>query len=175
MFSVAMTLLATTLILPVQTPGESAATLLAIGAAVPSVALSFAISAAYWLGQQRWLAITRDLTSWETALHFTLLFLVVLLPISTAVSVRGGADHLVVLVYSTHLVLLGSVNLLLWIGVRREPLGRDRLVGAWLSFGVFATALAIASVWPDVARYVWYAAFVMPWLGRRLTRKKSPA
>jgi uncharacterized membrane protein len=52
--------------------------------------------------------------------HFVFLFLIVLLPISTALSGRGATVP-VVLIYGAHLVLLAFVNLLLWVEVHRKP------------------------------------------------------
>jgi uncharacterized membrane protein len=63
MFGVAMTLLATTLIPSVQTLAGSALDMLrAISEPLTAVALSFAISGAYWISQQCRLAMTRSVT-----------------------------------------------------------------------------------------------------------------
>jgi hypothetical protein len=67
MFSVAMTLLATTLILPVQSLTGSAFSMLHdIGGALSSVVLSFAISSRYWLSQRRQLTMTSVVTPRQT-------------------------------------------------------------------------------------------------------------
>jgi hypothetical protein len=62
MFGVAMTLLSTTLIVPVQTLAGSALMLHHISGALFVVALSFAICGTYWVLQQRQLAMTRSVT-----------------------------------------------------------------------------------------------------------------
>jgi uncharacterized membrane protein len=171
MFSVAMTLLATTLILPVQSLTGSAINMLHdIGGALSSVVLSFAISSTYWLSQRRQLTMTSVVTPRQTVLHFIFLFLIVLLPISTALSGRGATVP-VVLIYGTHLVLLAFVNLLLWGEVHRKPIAQIRIPGAFLTLASFLAALAVGVVWPRIAQYFWYAGFAMPWLGRRFTWK----
>jgi uncharacterized membrane protein len=172
MFSVAMTLLATTLILPVQSLTGSAFNMLHdIGGALSSVVLSFAISSTYWLSERRQLTMSSVVTPRQTVLHFVFLFLIVLLPISTALSGRGAAVP-VVLIYGTHLVLLALVNLLLWGEVHRKPLAQIRIPGAFLTLASFLAALAIGVVRPDLAQYFWYAGFAMPWLGRRFTWRR---
>jgi uncharacterized membrane protein len=108
------------------------------------VALSFAISGTYWVLHQRQLAITRSVTARQALLHFVFLFLIVLLPISTALFGGRGATGPAVIIYGAHLALISLLNLLLWLEVRRSAGVKER-----------------------------NAAFAMPWLGRRLTRKFS--
>jgi uncharacterized membrane protein len=173
MFSVAMTLLATTLILPAQSLTGSAFNMLhSIGGALSSVVLSFAISSTYWLSQRRQLTLTSVVTPRQTLLHFVFLFLIVLLPISTALSGRGATVP-VVLIYGAHLVLLAFVNLLLWGEVHREPLAQIRIPGAFLTLASFLAALTVGVVRPHLAQYFWYAGFAMPWLGRRFSGKAA--
>ncbi|MGD0472337.1 MAG: TMEM175 family protein [Candidatus Velthaea sp.] len=173
MFGVAMTLLVTTLILPVQALTGSAVNVVHdLGRALSPVVLSFAISGVFWLAQQRQLSMTRFITPLPTLLHFIFLFLIVLLPITTALSNRGVETQWVVMIYGTHLALLGLVNLLLWIEVRNvAPPGR--IVGSSLMLVSLVAALAIGAVWPAAAQYFWYAGFVLPWIGRQLTRRFS--
>src|SRR5690349_15707925 len=85
MFGVAMTLLATTLIPSVQTLTGSALDMLrGLREQLVAVALSFAISGAYWMAHQRRLAMTRSVSTGRARLHLVFLFLIVLLPISTS-------------------------------------------------------------------------------------------
>jgi uncharacterized membrane protein len=170
MFGVAMTLLVTTLILPVQAlTGTAFNALHALGSALSPVVLSFAISGIFWLAQQRQLSLTRSLTHLQTLLHFVFLFLIVLLPITTALSGRGIDTQRVVMIYGTHLALLGLTNLLLWIQVRSAaPPGR--ILGSSLTLASLVAALTIGVVRPEAAQYFWYAGFVLPWVGRRIAQ-----
>jgi uncharacterized membrane protein len=61
-------------------------------------ARSFAISGVFWLAQQRQLTMTRLITPLQTLLHFIFLFLIVLLPITTALSNRGVETQRVVMI-----------------------------------------------------------------------------
>jgi hypothetical protein len=100
-------------------------------------------------------------------------FLIVLLPISTALLGRGGATQPVVMIYGAHLAPISLLNLLLWIEFRRSAGVRERIVGSSLTVLLFVAAVPIGAVRPQLAQYFWYAGFALPWLGRRLTRKFS--
>jgi uncharacterized membrane protein len=174
MFGVAMTLLSTTLIVPVQKlTGSAFEMLYEIGGALFVVTLSFAICGAYWLLHQRQLAMSPSLSPRQTVLHFIFLFSIVLLPISTALLGGSGATQPVIMVYGMHLVLISVLNLLLWMEFRRRAIVRERIIGSMLTTAVFVGALAIGAVRPWLAPYFWYAGFAMPWLGRRLCRLSS--
>lgn len=107
----------------------------------------------------------------QTLLH---LFLVVLLPITTALSSRGVESRRLVVIYGTHLALLDFVNLRLWIQLRKVA-HRGRIVGSALTLASLNAASAIGMVRPGAAQYFWYAAFALPWFGRRLERRISKA
>jgi hypothetical protein len=66
------------------------------------------------------------------------------------------------------------VNLLLWIEVRSAA-PRGRIVASSLTLALLIAALAIGVVHPGAVRYFRYAAFVLPWVGRRLKRMISKA
>jgi len=171
MFGVAMTLLSTTLILPVQKlTGTALEMLHDISGALFVVALSFAISGAYWVSHQRQLTLSRSVTPWQLPLHFAFLFLIVLLPISTALLGRGSTTQAVVMIYGGHLALIGLLNLLIWIEVQRKTVVRGQIVGSSLTLVLFVAAVAAGAARPELAQYFWYAGFAMAWLGRRLTR-----
>jgi uncharacterized membrane protein len=154
MFGVAMTLLSTTLILPAQKLTGSAFTMLHdLSGALFVVALSFAICGAYWVLHQRQLALSPSVTPRQTVLHFVFLFLIVLLPISTALLGTSGATQPVVMVYGVHLALISVLNLLLWIEFRRRPVVRARIVGSSLTTVLFVGAVAVGAVRPWLAQY----------------------
>jgi hypothetical protein len=76
------------------------------------------------------------------------------------------------MIFGTHLALLALVNLLLWIEVRSAAT-RDWIVGSFLTLASFVAALAIGVVRPEAAQYFWYAGFVLPRVGRTVTRRIS--
>jgi uncharacterized membrane protein len=125
MFGVAMTLLSTTLIPRVALSGSAFTILRDISGALFVVGLSFTISGSYWIMQQRQLEMSPSLTPRQTLLHFVFLFLIVLLPISTAVLGRRGATQPVTLRYGAHLALISLLSLLLWLLVARPASSRS--------------------------------------------------
>ena len=46
-------------------------------------------------------------------------------------------------------------------------------MGPSLTLALLVAALAIGVVRPEAARYFWYAAFVLPWVGQRVMRMIS--
>jgi uncharacterized membrane protein len=98
------------------------------------------------------------------------LFLIILLPISTSLSGSRALTPSVVTIYGTHLVLIGFVNLLLWIEVHRRAAAHVWVVGSSLLLALFVAALAIGEVHPAIAKYMWFAGFAVPLLSRHLAR-----
>ena len=165
-FGVAMTLIATTLLPSVQTLKGSALDMLRdMRGELVTVAFSFAIAGSYWIVQQRRLAMTRSVTVRQTLLHLGFLFLIVLLPLSTGLWGRDGAIPPVVMIYGTHLVLIAVFNLLLWIDVHRSVAVRPQIVRSSAALSLLVAALAIGTVWPRIAQYVWCATLATSLLG----------
>jgi len=171
MFGVAMTLLATTLVPHIeQLTGSALEMMRSLSEPLGAVVLSFAVSAVYWISQQRRLSMTDLLTPWQTALHLVFLFLIVLLPISTGLFAHSGSTASSVAVYGSHLTLIAAVNLALWIKVHRQVEAWLAVVPATLALALLGGALAIGLVRPGLAQYLWYLALAIPLLTRLVRR-----
>ena len=167
MFGVAMTLLATTLVpLTDQLTGSALEMMRSLRVPLSAVVLSFAVSAAYWLSQQRRLSMTQLLTPVQTRLHLLFLFLIVLLPISTGLFARMGSTAASVPIYGAHLTLIAAANLALWIGVHRQAEAWAAVVPAALALAFLGCAFTVGLVRPQAAQYLWYSAFAIPLLAR---------
>lgn len=178
MFGVAMTLLATSLLPSVEAHQASLVDMWrSVDGLLFSVVLSFAIAARYWVSQQQRLAITATVTSRQTRLHLVFLFLIVLVPITTSLPglTGGSAARISVLIYGSHLTLLGLVNLLLWIEVRHNAATRLQIVRSSLALGMLIVALAVGAIRPDLALYFWIAVLAAPPLARPIARMLSGA
>jgi uncharacterized membrane protein len=138
-----------------------------------AVALSFAVSGSYWVVQQHRLAMVSSVTPWQALLHFVFLFLIVLLPISTHLWGRGGTAREVVIIYGAHLALIALLNLLLWIDVHRSVAAHAQIVRSSLALALLVMAVAIGTVRPNIAPYLWFAVFATSLLGRNLTQRLS--
>jgi hypothetical protein len=165
MFGVAMTLLATTLAPHIeQLTGSALEMMRSLREPLDAVVLSFAVSAVYWISQQRRLSMTGLLTPWQTMLHLAFLFLIVLLPISTDLYVRNESTAASVAIFGSHLTLIAAANVALWIEVHRRVEAWLGLVRAILTLALLVGALAVGLIRPDLAQYLWYAAFATPLL-----------
>jgi uncharacterized membrane protein len=174
MFGVAMTVLATTLLPSIQANKGSVLDMLAaMNGELVAVVLSFAISARYWVSQQQRLAMTKSVTSRETWLHLTFLFLIVLVPISTSlpglVGPRVVRDS--VLLYAIHLSTIALVNLLLWLEVHRVAVAHIHVVRSVMSLALVLIAVAVGAFWPQGAVYLWLAVLAAPMAGGYVTRR----
>ncbi len=167
MFGVAMTLLATTLVpYADRLTGSALEMMRALSGPLTAVALSFAISAIYWISQQRRLSMTQRLTPWQMRLHLVFLFLIVLLPISTGLFARQGSTPAQVVIYGAHLILISATNLALWIEVHQRIDVRFAVVPSTLVLVLFGAGLVVGLFRPWLAQYIWCAGFAMPSLTR---------
>jgi len=163
MFGVAMTLLATTLVpLADQLSGSAMDMMRSLREPLSAVALSFAISALYWISQQRRLSMTQLLTPWELRLHLLFLFLIVLLPISTGLFARLGSTAASVAIYGAHLAVISATNLALWIGVHRQVEARAAVVPSAWAVVLLSGAFGVGLFRPEASQYLWYSAFAIP-------------
>jgi hypothetical protein len=171
MFGVAMTLLATTLVPHIeQLTGSPLEMMQSLREPLAAVVLSFAVSAMYWISQQRRLSMTGQLPSWQTALHLAFLFFIVLLPISTGLFARTGSTAASVAIFGTHLTLIATVNLALWVGVHQQVEAWLAVVPAAVALTALGGGLAIGMVRPELAQYLWYFALAIPLLTRFVHR-----
>jgi uncharacterized membrane protein len=162
MFGVAMTLLASTLVPHIDDlKGAPLEMIKSLREPLLAVALSFAISAIYWISQQRRLAMTTVLTPAQTLLHMIFLFLIVLLPISTALFAHGASEAASVAIFGAHITLIACANLALWIGVHTRVPSWHAVVPAAVALAVIGAGFLVGLFRPTLAQYVWYAALLI--------------
>jgi uncharacterized membrane protein len=171
-FGVAMTLQASTLLPSILTFKGGALNILHdLQGQFIGVALSFAISGSYWLVQQRRLQMTKTLTPLQTLLHFLFLFLIVLLPLSTALWGQYGEIRPVVVIYGTHLMLIALVNLLLWMDVHRSTAAHAQILRSAVALSLCVLALVLGAVKPVIAPYLWFAVFATSFIRKDFARR----
>jgi uncharacterized membrane protein len=171
MFGVAMTLLATTLVPHTeQLTGSALEMLRSLREPLSAVLLSFAISAIYWISQQRRLSMTELLTPRQTVLHLVFLFMIVLLPISTGLFARLGSTAASVAIFGSHITLLSAINLALWIEVHRRVDAWFAVIPSTSALVLLGSALAIGLIRPELPQYLWYTALAIPLVTRFVHR-----
>ena len=134
--------------------------------------MSFAVAAMFWMSHFRLFSSIRQADYLFGLINFSLLFSVVLLPISTSLRAAFHASKVAAVVYGTNLALLSALNLLLWVyAVRKRWLpGFDRRFPAILlelapsvySLSIFLGGLAMIPWDPVMAQLVWVSAFGSP-------------
>ena len=135
--------------------------------------MSFSIAGLYWFSHHRRLLLTPRHTSFAVVLNFAFLFVVMLLPTTSAMYGTYGNAGSMVSIYCAHLSLLSLLHLLLWLLTIRSS---HRPGGRWLPWGfavapafgstVFISA-AITALWrPDVSALLLFAGFLSPFVAR---------
>jgi hypothetical protein len=84
---------------------------------------------------------------------------------------HSGTTPAVVVIYGTHLALIASLNLLLWINVHRSVAAHTQIVRSSLALTLFLMASAIGATQPYIAPYLWFAVFAISLLSRNFTHR----
>jgi uncharacterized membrane protein len=112
------------------------------------------------------------LSVWETVLNLGFLAIAILLPVTTDLFGTFGTQGDTVAIYAAHLLLLGSLDLLLWVlavrRTRKDERDWSRISSAVAGCLVFVGVLGLAQWRPEVARPLLFVAFLAP-VARRLT------
>jgi uncharacterized membrane protein len=173
-FGVAMTFMAYRL--PVPRLGDPAPSWAGMGGLfgshLPSLTLSLWVAASFWISHHRRLAMHQALSVWETVLNLGFLAIAILLPVTTDLFGTFGTQGDTVAIYAAHLLLLGSLDLLLWVlavrRTRKDERDWSRISSAVAGCLVFVGVLGLAQWRPEVARPLLFVAFLAP-VARRLT------
>ena len=185
-FAIAMTLLAVDIKVPQVPPDQ-------LGAAVTeqlpefgAYALSFVVTAAYWLSHHRLFRLLKGFTGRLQQLNLLLLLFVALLGYATDMLAFYGDEVLGVVIYAAALGLIGTVNSALWWYCSREDMFLDDVdprlpayarVRAPVTPAVFLASIPVAFVWgPQAATLSWLAIILINAVLRYLgSRQASPA
>jgi len=121
-FAIAMTLLVLELHVPdVASTGDFISGLAALVPSLFSFTLSFAVLGAYWLGTVWSLAPVRQVERPLLLLNLLALLFITLVPFTTAVLARYPDQPGAVILYGTHLTLLGLAQYANWSYLRANP------------------------------------------------------
>jgi uncharacterized membrane protein len=86
------------------------------------------------------------------------LFLIVLLPISTALFAHGRSEAASVAIFGAHITLISAANLALWIGVHARAPAWQAVLPAAIALTIIGSGFLVGLVRPTLAQYFWYAA-----------------
>jgi uncharacterized membrane protein len=147
-FAIAITLLAIELRLP-ELPGrvtdqDLVQAIRDLAPALFAFVISFAVTAAFWIGHYRTFRYIVDVDGWLITINLVFLFCIALLPFPTSVIATYGDTTTAAVIYATFGVATGLASTLLWIYPSR--------IGHLVS----------VEVTPEIARYVGYRALIIP-------------
>jgi TMEM175 potassium channel family protein len=174
-FAIALTLLVVEIGVPEATGAELGEELVGLLPAFGSYALSFAVTALFWLGHRRTFTHIDRIDDRVLALNMLLLFVVAFLPFPSALMGEHGDEPAAAAFYGAWLALLGGCSALLWwyatagglVGprldrrLRRYFLVRPAVVSLC---GLVSVPVALAS--PYAAWGLWLLAFPLQQVGR---------
>lgn len=169
-YAIAMTLLVLELHVPdARSSSELVAGLAALAPNLFSFALSFAVLGTYWVGNAVSLTYFARVDRAALFLNVLQLFLISLLPFTTAVLGRYPDEAAAVILYGLHLEAIALTQYAHWVYVRRNPhlgAGVDaRVIRAatrriFIGPVAFAIAMVTALFSPRLAYAVYFAALI---------------
>jgi uncharacterized membrane protein len=138
---------------------------------VIALAISFVVAGLFWFSHHRRLAVAPEASRGVVFLNLLFLLSIIILPVTNGLYGSYRLDGVVAMIYGVHLLIIATLNGLLWILALRGRSDPQLMATALFPILVFVIATAVAAVSPKVAQFAWCLAFLSPvagWLaGRR--------
>jgi TMEM175 potassium channel family protein len=138
---------------------------------VIALAISFVVAGLFWFSHHRRLAVAPEASRSVVFLNLLFLLSIIILPVTNGLYGSYRLDGVVAMIYGIHLLIIATLNGLLWILALRGRSDPQLMATALFPILVFVIATAVASISPKVAQFTWCLAFLSPvagWLaGRR--------
>jgi uncharacterized membrane protein len=165
-FAIAITLLVLSLTVPARIDEDNLGD--ALRDLIPeliSYALSFLVVGMYWIAHHRMFRSVLKIDRTVLWMNLALLGFVALLPFPTELLGKFGDTRLATVIYSTAMVAVGSMSVLLWWYLNHAGLTspisaaevRAGNLRAAIPPAVFAVSIPIAFIEPDLAKFFWIA------------------
>ena len=166
-FGVAMTLLAYDL--PKASSFKQAPTWMGLvhvyAQPVIALAISFVVAGLFWFSHHRRLAVAPEGGRGIVFLNLFFLLAIIILPVTNGLYGSYRLDGVVAVIYGFHLLVIASLNALLWVLALRGRHDPQLLVTALVPVVVFVIGTATAIVAPKAAQFIWCLAFLSPFAG----------
>ena len=138
---------------------------------VIALAISFVVAGLFWFSHHRRLTVAPEASRGVVFLNLLFLLSIIILPVTNGLYGSYRLDGVVAMIYGIHLLVIATLNGLLWILALRGRSDPQLMATALFPILVFVIATAVATVSPKVAQFTWCLAFLSPvagWLaGRR--------
>jgi len=135
--------------------------------AQPVIALmiSFIVAGLFWFSHHRRLSVAPEASRGIVFLNLFFLLAIIILPVTNGLYGSYRLDGVVAVIYGFHLLVIASLNALLWVLALRGRHDPQLLVTALVPVGVFVIGTATAIIAPKAAQFVWCLAFLSPLAG----------
>ena len=135
--------------------------------AQPVIALmiSFIVAGLFWFSHHRRLSVAPEASRGIVFLNLFFLLAIIILPVTNGLYGSYRLDGVVAVIYGFHLLVIASLNALLWVLALRGRHDPQLLVTALVPVVVFVIGTSTAIVAPKAAQFIWCLAFLSPFAG----------
>jgi uncharacterized membrane protein len=132
---------------------------------VIALAISFVVAGLFWFSHHRRLAVAPEAGRGVVFLNLLFLLSIIILPVTNGLYGSYRLDGVVAVIYGFHLLVIASLNAVLWVLALRGRHDPQLLVTALVPVVVFVIGTATAIVAPKAAQFIWCLAFLSPFAG----------
>jgi uncharacterized membrane protein len=132
---------------------------------VIALAISFVVAGLFWFSHHRRLAIAPEASRGVVFINLLFLLSIIILPVTNGLYGSYRLDGVVAVIYGFHLLVIASLNAVLWVLALRGRHDPQLLVTALVPVVVFVIGTATAIVAPKAAQFIWCLAFLSPFAG----------
>jgi uncharacterized membrane protein len=135
--------------------------------AQPVIALmiSFIVAGLFWFSHHRRLSVAPEASRGIVFLNLFFLLAIIILPVTNGLYGSYRLDGVVAVIYGFQLLVIASLNAVLWVLALRGRHDPQLLVTALVPVVVFVIGTATAIVAPKAAQFIWCLAFLSPFAG----------
>lgn len=139
---------------------------------VIALAISFVIAGMFWFSHHRRLAVAPEAGRGVVFLNLAFLLSIIILPVTNGLYGAYRFDSVVAIIYGLHLMLIAALNGLLWALALRGRPDPHLLAMALFPILVFVLGTVTAIVSPRIAQFTWGLAFLTPFVGWFIDRRR---
>ncbi|NOJ38876.1 TMEM175 family protein [Bradyrhizobium australiense] len=138
---------------------------------VIALTISFVVAGLFWFSHHRRLAVAPEAGRGVVFLNLFFLLSIIILPVTNGLYGVYRLDGVVAVIYGFHLLVIATLNAVLWILALRGRRDPQLLATALFPVFVFALGIVAAFAAPRVAQFVWCLAFLAPFAGWLAARR----
>ncbi|HKS20203.1 MAG TPA: TMEM175 family protein [Bradyrhizobium sp.] len=141
--------------------------------AQPLIALmiSFVVAGLFWFSHHRRLAVSPEGSRGEVFLNLLFLLSIIILPVTNGLYGVYRLDGVVAVIYGIHLMVIATLNALLWLLALRGRGNPELLATAIFPVVVFVVGTIVAYLAAPMAQFIWCLAFGAPLVGWLAARR----